>query len=193
MAIQINYNSNSKEKLDEDSEAFVKLATGDTHVLHQINDRSAAKSALMEPTKEAFASFTGLSKDEVLKYAKDPQWVRIRWIILVLFWVIWIAMLVSAALLIAFQPKCPYKPRLEWYQKGAIYQIDVEKFKDSDGDGIGDVNGLIQDKTIEYINGLGIKSISLNNLVNPNKPTEIQGDLKSLHDMKKLFKSNGKL
>ena len=38
----------------------------------------------------------GLTKDELMKYANDPYWVRLRWILFILFWVIWAAMLAAS-------------------------------------------------------------------------------------------------
>lgn len=46
-----------------------------------------------------------------------------------------------------------------WYKKSVIYNLDVEKFKDSDGDGIGDFNGLTQ--KLGYLDSLGINVIWL--------------------------------
>jgi maltose alpha-D-glucosyltransferase/alpha-amylase len=46
-----------------------------------------------------------------------------------------------------------------WYKKSVIYSVDVEKFKDSDGDGIGDFNGLTQ--KLGYLDSLGIDVIWL--------------------------------
>ncbi|PNI45455.1 SLC3A2 isoform 9, partial [Pan troglodytes] len=34
----------------------------------------------------AAAKFTGLSKEELLKVAGSPGWVRTRWALLLLFW-----------------------------------------------------------------------------------------------------------
>jgi hypothetical protein len=86
--------------------------------------------------------FSGLSKEEVLKFADDPKWVRIRWLLFALFWIIWIGMLAAAILFIVFTPKCAPKPTLAWWQKDCFYQIDVTKFKDSNGDGVGDLEGI---------------------------------------------------
>ena len=46
-----------------------------------------------------------------------------------------------------------------WYKRCVIYSVDVEKFKDSDGDGIGDFKGLTQ--KLGYLDSLGIDVIWL--------------------------------
>lgn len=85
----------------------------------------------------------GMGKEELMKYANEPFWVRLRMFLFVFFWVSWIAMLVGAVVIILLAPRCPPAPKLDWYQKTAIYEVDVETFKDSDGDGVGDFKGLI--------------------------------------------------
>ena len=47
-----------------------------------------------------------------------------------------------------------------WYKNAIIYELDVETFQDSNGDGIGDFAGLTD--RIEYLAGLGITCIWLN-------------------------------
>ena len=37
-----------------------------------------------------------LTKSELMKYATDPFWVKLRWALFILFWLIWVGMLVSA-------------------------------------------------------------------------------------------------
>ncbi|XP_055851196.1 uncharacterized protein LOC129915603 [Episyrphus balteatus] len=63
-------------------------------------------------------TFTGMSKDELMKYANDPFWVRIRWIFFILFWITWVGMLVLSILIIFNAPKCSAPTPLKWYQQG---------------------------------------------------------------------------
>ena len=44
-----------------------------------------------------------------------------------------------------------------WWQTGVIYQIYPRSFQDSDGDGVGDLSGVIQ--RLDYLKWLGIKAI----------------------------------
>jgi alpha-glucosidase len=47
----------------------------------------------------------------------------------------------------------------EWWQRAAIYQIFPRSFQDSDGDGEGDIQGIIQ--RLDYLSWLGIDAIWL--------------------------------
>lgn len=46
-----------------------------------------------------------------------------------------------------------------WYKNAIVYSLDVETFKDSDGDGIGDFQGLTH--CLDYLAGLGINCLWL--------------------------------
>ncbi len=46
-----------------------------------------------------------------------------------------------------------------WWKSGVFYQIYPQSFKDSNGDGIGDLNGIIE--KLDYLAGLGIDCIWL--------------------------------
>ncbi len=46
-----------------------------------------------------------------------------------------------------------------WYKNAIIYGVDVATFQDSDGDGIGDFQGLC--KRLDYLAGLGITCLWL--------------------------------
>ena len=46
-----------------------------------------------------------------------------------------------------------------WWQTGVIYQIYPRSFQDSNGDGIGDLKGIIQ--RLDYLQWLGVTTIWL--------------------------------
>src|SRR5882757_8289939 len=46
-----------------------------------------------------------------------------------------------------------------WYRNAVIYQMHVRSFSDSNGDGIGDFNGLIS--KLDYLEDLGVTAIWL--------------------------------
>lgn len=50
-------------------------------------------------------------------------------------------------------------PKLDWWQSGAIYQIYVKSFNDSNGDGVGDLRGIIE--KLDYLKSIGVDSIWL--------------------------------
>jgi oligo-1,6-glucosidase len=41
-----------------------------------------------------------------------------------------------------------------WWKDGVVYQIYPASFKDSNGDGIGDLNGIISE--LDYIRSIGV-------------------------------------
>ena len=70
----------------------------------------------------------GLTKEELMKYAKDPFWCRLRKILFIAFWALWLFMFVGAFLIIHYYPSCPTTSRLKWYQKESTAQIDMKLF-----------------------------------------------------------------
>lgn len=53
-------------------------------------------------------------------------------------------------------------PEKKWWKEATVYQIYPRSFKDSDGDGIGDLKGIIS--KLDYIKSLGIDAVWLNPL-----------------------------
>lgn len=52
------------------------------------------------------------------------------------------------------------KTEKKWWKEATVYQIYPRSFKDSDGDGIGDLKGIIS--KLDYIKSLGIDAVWLN-------------------------------
>jgi oligo-1,6-glucosidase len=56
----------------------------------------------------------------------------------------------------------------KWWKEATVYQIYPRSFKDSDGDGVGDLKGIIS--KLDYIKSLGIDAVWLNPIYeSPNK------------------------
>ena len=90
-------------------------------------------------------AFAGMGKEELMKYANDPFWIRLRRTVFALFWVLWIAMLLIAIIIVVRAPKCPALAPLEYWQKGVVYSVNPKSFQDSGAaqDGKGDLKGKI--------------------------------------------------
>lgn len=69
-----------------------------------------------------------------MKYANDPFWVRLRWILFIFFWGLWIAMLAGAIAIIVYAPKCAAPTPLVWWKKGPLITVgkDVDSTKAAD-------------------------------------------------------------
>ncbi|XP_076836175.1 solute carrier family 3 member 2b [Brachyhypopomus gauderio] len=78
--------------------------------------------------------FTGLSKEELLKVAGTPGWVRTRWVLLILFWLGWVGMLAGAIVIIVQAPRCKTLPEMNWWNNGPMYQIGaINSFTETQG------------------------------------------------------------
>lgn len=72
----------------------------------------------------------------------------------------------------------------KWWKEAVVYQIYPRSFKDSDGDGIGDLKGIIS--KLDYIKSLGIDAVWLNPIFeSPNKDNGY--DISDYQDIMKQF------
>ncbi|MFV5694610.1 glycoside hydrolase family 13 protein [Flavobacterium sp. LB3P122] len=83
----------------------------------------------------------------------------------------------------------------KWWKEAVVYQIYTRSFKDSDGDGVGDLKGIIS--KLDYVKSLGIDAVWLNPIyTSPNDDNgydisnyrEIMKDFGTMEDFDLLLK-----
>ncbi|EDS36767.1 CD98hc amino acid transporter protein [Culex quinquefasciatus] len=79
-------------------------------------------------------TFSGMSKEELMKFANDPFWVRLRWFLFVVFWGLWIGMLAGAVYIILDAPKCAAPVPLSWWQTGPLVTVDEQSYREQVAD-----------------------------------------------------------
>lgn len=87
----------------------------------------------LEVSDHKETAYAGMGKEELMKYANSPFWVRLRWLLFVTFWLSWFAMMFGALFIIFMTPKCFPTTKLEWYQKSPVYVINAASLVDQGG------------------------------------------------------------
>ncbi|XP_038171258.1 4F2 cell-surface antigen heavy chain [Arvicola amphibius] len=150
------------------------------------------KIKVAEDEAEAGTKFTGLSKEELLKVAGSPGWVRTRWALLLLFWLGWLGMLAGAVVIIVRAPRCRELPVQRWWHEGALYRVgNLQAFV---GPNAGGIAGL--KKHLEYLSTLKVKGVVLGPIhknqmdeVNETDLKQIDPTLGSQEDFKDFLQS----
>lgn len=75
-----------------------------------------------------------MTKDELMKFANDPFWVRLRTVLFVLFWLLWVAMLAGAIYIIVDAPKCAAPTPKKWWEQGIFAKIKANELDVIGGD-----------------------------------------------------------
>uniref|UniRef100_A0A7P0TAT7 Solute carrier family 3 member 2 n=1 Tax=Homo sapiens TaxID=9606 RepID=A0A7P0TAT7_HUMAN len=165
--VELNELEPEKQPMNAASGAAMSLAGAEKNGLVKI------KVAEDEAEAAAAAKFTGLSKEELLKVAGSPGWVRTRWALLLLFWLGWLGMLAGAVVIIVRAPRCRELPAQKWWHTGALYRIgDLQAFQ---GHGAGNLAGL--KGRLDYLSSLKVKGLVLGPIHKNQKDDVAQTDL----------------
>ncbi|KAL7853719.1 hypothetical protein AOLI_G00205630 [Acnodon oligacanthus] len=138
-------------EVDPEKQPMTGGGTGNGDASSPVTEKNGSVKVKIPEEKES--KFTGLSKEELLKVAGTPGWVRARWALLILFWLGWIGMLAGAVVIIVQAPRCKPLPDMNWWDYGALYQIgDVNSFTEGSG-----LEGL--QKKIDDVGKLKVKGL----------------------------------
>lgn len=118
------------DSIDPDKEARMLLnppQTDQVQFTSNSNNRDPTNGqVLLSPVgtgSSPVRSGVGMTKQELMKYANDPTWIRLRTFFFILFWVIWFAMLIGSIVIVAMAPGCPSTASLPWWKKSSIMDI----------------------------------------------------------------------
>jgi len=177
----------AQERMLKD-ESTAKITEKDTTEVKFISENGDAEIDI-EMIK---VTLSGMSKEELMKFANDPFWVRLRWALFILFWLLWAAMLAGAVAIIIMAPKCSAPEPKKLWEESPIIQLDAS---DSPS---GDLKGL--ESVLNELKDLNINAISLSSLVKEAKDGGIEdfnaikpqlGNISDLESFIKIAKEKG--
>ncbi|XP_034250782.1 maltase 1-like [Thrips palmi] len=184
-------------KPDESKDSVAEVDVSDSRVLAKpdskvevkyVNADSQNGDAKIDIENVNVKVFAGMGKEELMRFANDPFWVRTRWILFGLFWLLWLAMLVGAIAIIVLAPRCGKKA--QWWERSPLYEVNVRSFKDGSrmADGIGDIQGMRS--KLDYIKrDLGVDGVILSSIY----PTGSDSSPESVTDFKAIHPNLGTL
>lgn len=116
---------------------------------------------------------SGMCKEELMTYANNAFWVKLRWLLFIGFWILWFAMLAGAALIIIGAPKCSTTSTKKWWAKSPIVQLEPS-------DIIGKNNGMSIENLLDNLKKQNIDIISLSSILSETSKNHIT-DFNSLN------------
>lgn len=108
---------------------------------------------------EVRQAFVGMGKEELMKFANDPFWVRLRWSLFVFFVLLWFGMLGGAIAIIAYAPKCSAPEERQWFEKSPLYSLNADQIKDSNGNDLPLADGMCFNFNLTYLPIEEIRSV----------------------------------
>lgn len=110
-------------------------------------------------------TLSGMGKEELMKYANDPFWIRLRWFLFIAFWLLWFAMLFGAVAIIVFAPKCTRPEPKTWWEKSPIVQLEPKDLEAKDSTSLANL--------LDLLKGQHISTISLSSILKSTSPGHV--------------------
>lgn len=101
------------------------------------------------------AVLSGMGKEELMKFANDPFWIKIRWALFIIFWLIWAAMLGGAIAIIVMAPKCSAPEPKKLWEESAIVELDASDASFDFKEGI----SILDDLKNQHIRAISLSSL----------------------------------
>lgn len=126
-----------------------------TEVANETDDSETATSKLIVNDAHEDQDNDGVIQPQMNRWFKT-----VRCSLSILAFALLFCFLAAAITIIALTPSCNTQDKLEWWKTTVIYQCYPRSFKDSSGDGNGDLVGIIS--KVDYLHDLGVEAMWLN-------------------------------
>ncbi|EFN66907.1 Maltase 1 [Camponotus floridanus] len=173
----------AQERMLQGDDGNAKITEKDNIEVKFISENGDVKIDI-EPSKD---TLVGMSKEELMKFANDPFWVRLRWALFIFFWLLWIGMLAGAIAIVVIAPKCAAPEPKKFWEESPIIQLDIIDSPTNDLKGLELVLSDLKDRHI--------KAISLSSIVKEDADgtTEdfkaLESKLGNISDLENLIKA----
>lgn len=165
---------------DENKVTPVKNAT---EVITFFTENGDAKIDI-ETVKQALS---GMGKEELMKFANDPFWIRLRWFLFISFWLLWVAMLGGAVAIVVMAPKCTAPKPKEWWERSPIVQLDPIETSSHNLKGIESLLDTLKAQNIDAVSLASVLKESATGGIEDFR--DIKPELGTISDLEALVKS----
>ncbi|CAH8527723.1 unnamed protein product [Schistosoma turkestanicum] len=147
--------NNQEEQQQSVNKANAVEEEGNTEYSEEFDMISTEKKSAINHTSKSIVNESKLegrllTREDLINLDKnEPHWKYIRIGTLIAFATVFFGLLAACIAYMSFGPKCPSVPKLPFWKSSVGYWLDVFAFKDSSGDLVGDLKGLISE--VDYI------------------------------------------
>lgn len=142
----------AQERMLQGDDGNAKITEKDNVEVKFISENGDVKIDI-EQSKDTLA---GMSKEELMKFANDPFWIRLRWALFIFFWLLWAGMLAGAIAIVVIAPKCAAPEPKKFWEESPIIQLDISDSPTNDLKGLEHVLSDLKDR---YIKAISLSSI----------------------------------